>query len=158
LLAHAADEDLILARERTRSLLTQLQDALAPLAWLYGKGGAAFRVMDRLLSSMAPDDYVGLVALMVVLAPAIGHDALRSLDSGSEPPLAQDLRLILTIRDRVPGAADVFTPMAVRACLRDQEAARRYRPSIEAFIAANREEIDAVLTTVEQHNILTAKK
>lgn len=55
---------------------------MAPLAWLYGKGGAAFRVMDRLLDSLAPADYVGIVALMVLLAPAIPADALAALDAG----------------------------------------------------------------------------
>lgn len=59
-----------------------LRGALAPLAWLYGKGGAAFRVMDRLLDSLAPADYVGIVALMVLLAPAIPADALAALDAG----------------------------------------------------------------------------
>ena len=42
MLAHATDEDLVLARDRTRSLLATLCDVLGPLAWLYGKGGAAF--------------------------------------------------------------------------------------------------------------------
>lgn len=148
--AQATDEDLMLARERTRALLGILRNCLAPLAWLYGKGGAAFRVMDRLLNSLAPADYVGIVALMVVLAPAIPLAALAELDSGSEPPLAEDLRLVLTIRDQVPGAADVFTPMAVRALLRNKEAAGRYRPAIEAFVSTRRQEIDAVLTAREQ--------
>jgi hypothetical protein len=43
------------------------------------------------------------------------------------------LQLVLAIRDQVPDAADVFTPMAVRALLRNKEAARRYRPAIEAL-------------------------
>jgi hypothetical protein len=150
LLAQATDEDLILARERTRSLLSMLRGALAPLVWLYGKGGAAFRVMDRLLDSLAPADYVGIVALMVLLAPAIPPAALAALDAGSEPPLAEDLRLVLAIRDQVPGAADVFTPIAVRACLRDKEAAGRHRPAIEAFVVTHRQEIDAVLTDLKQ--------
>ena len=149
-LAHATDEDLALARERTRSLLATLRDLLGPLAWLYGKGGAAFRVMDRLLDSLAPADYVGIVALMVLLAPAIPPGALAALDAGSEPPLAEDLRLVLAIRDQVPGAADVFTPMAVRGLLRNKEAAGRHRPAIEAFVAAHRQEIDAVLSAPEQ--------
>jgi hypothetical protein len=149
-LAHATDEDLILARERARFLLAMLHDLLAPLAWLYGKGGAAFRVMDRLLESLAPADYVGIVALMVLLGPAIPSAAKAALDAGSEPPLAEDLRLVLAIRDQVPGAADVFTPMAVRALLRNKEAAGRYRPAIEAFLAAHRQEVDAVLTAREQ--------
>jgi hypothetical protein len=149
LVAQATDEDLILARERTRALLGILQNCLAPLGWLYGKGGAAFRVMDRLLNSLAPADYVGIVALTLALTPAIPLTALGELDSGSEPPLAEDLRLVLAIRDQVPGAAEVFTPMAVRALLRNKEAAGRYRPDIEAFVSAHRQEIDAVLTARE---------
>jgi hypothetical protein len=149
LVAQATDEDLMLARERTCALLAILQKCLAPLGWLYGKGGAAFRVMDRLLNSLAPADYVGIVALTLVLTPAIPLTALAELDSGSEPPLAKDLQLVLAIRDQVPGAADVFTPMAVRALLRNKEAAGRYRPAIEAFVSAHRQEIDAVLTARE---------
>jgi hypothetical protein len=148
-LAHATDEDLVLARERARSLLAMLRDVLAPLAWLYGKSGAAFRVMDRLLGSLAPADYVGVVVLMVLLAPAIPPAALAALDAGSEPQLAEDLRLVLAIRDQVPGAADVFTPMAVRGLLRNKEAAGRHRPAIEAFVTAHPQEIDAVLSTRE---------
>lgn len=150
LLAHATDEDLVLARNRTRTLLATLRDVLGPLAWLYGKGGAAFRVMDRLLDSLAPADYAGIVALMVLLAPAIPPEALAALDGGSEPPLAEELRLVLAIRDQVPGAADVFTPMAVRGLLRNKEAAGRHRPAIEAFITAHRQEIDAVVSAQEQ--------
>jgi hypothetical protein len=148
-LTRATDEDLLLARERTRFLLAMLRDLLAPLAWLYGKGGSAFRVMDRLLASLAPADYVGIVALMVLIGPAIPAAAQEALDAGSEPPLAEDLRMVLAIRDQVPGAAEVFTPMAVRALLRDKEAAGRHRPAIEAFVAAHRQEIDVVLKTQE---------
>jgi len=150
MLAHTTDADLILARERARFLLATLGDLLAPLAWLYGKGGAAFRVMDRLLASLTPADYAGIVALMVLLGPAIPPAAKAALDAGSEPPLAEDLRLVLAIRDKVPGAADVFTPMAVRALLRGKEAAGRYRPAIEEFVAAHRQEIDAALNAREQ--------
>jgi hypothetical protein len=39
--------------------------------------------------------------------------------------------------------------MAVRACLRDKEAARRYRPQIEQFIASHREEIESVLAATQ---------
>lgn len=148
LLAGATHEDLITARERTRSLLTQMQNILAPLSWLYGKGGEAFRIMDRLLRNLTPHDYVGLVALTALLAPALPPDTLIALDANTEPPLAEELRLILAIRDQVPDAAAVFTPMAVRACLRDKEAARRYKPGIEQFVATHREEVNVVLAAV----------
>ena len=151
LLARATDGDLITARERTRSLLAQMQNALAPLkGWLYGKGGAAFRIMDRLLNSLAPHDYVGLVAHNSGARPG---PAPRHAGSPRRPLRAaprRDLRLILTIRDQVQGAAAVLTPMAIRACLRDKEAARRYKPGIEQFVTAHRHEIDAVLAAAQQ--------
>jgi hypothetical protein len=57
---------------------------------------------------------------------------------------------VLAIRDQVPGASDVFTPMAVRGLLRNKEAAGRHRPAIETFITTHRQEIDAVLSAQEQ--------
>jgi hypothetical protein len=47
----------------------------------------------------------------------------------------------------VPGTAEVFTPMAIRALLRDKEAAGRYRPGIEQFVARHRDQIDAALAS-----------
>lgn len=71
------------------------------------------------------------------------------LDAGTQPPLAHELRQILAIRDQVPGAASILKPIAIRALLRDKEAARRYQPAIEEFFASHREEIDAVLAGME---------
>jgi hypothetical protein len=47
--------------------------------------------------------------------------------------------------------------MAVRACLRDKEAARRYRPQIEQFIASHREEIESVLAATQPRGSLAGR-
>jgi hypothetical protein len=149
LIAQASDDDLIRARDRTRSMTTLLRNAAAPMAWLYGKSGSVFKMVDQMMESMTPQDYMGMVAMMVAYTPVMRPEVLAVLDTGTQPPLAQELRQILAIREQVPGAAQILTPMAIRACLRDKEAARRYRPQIDHFAAEHREEIDSVLAAMQ---------
>ncbi len=149
LVVKASDDDLIRARDRSRSMLALMQSAAAPMAWLYGKSGSAFRFLDCMIDNLAPSDYAGIVAAMLTFAPLMRPETLAAIDSGTEPPLAHELRQILAIRDQVPGAADVLTPPAIRALLRDKEAARRYRPGITKFFEDHSEEIQAVLTRVQ---------
>ncbi len=145
LISRASEVDLIRARDRTKTILALLE-AVAPLEWLYGKAGAIFKLMNRMTTTLTPSDHAGLIAADLAFSPYVRPDLLDAVDAGIEPPpLADDLRKILTIRDRVPGAADVFTPMAVRALLRDKEAAERYRPSIEQFIDEHRDQIKEAL-------------
>lgn len=151
LVAQASDDDLIQARERARSLLALMQVAAAPLAWLYGKSGSLFRLMDRLMTGLTPSDFAGLVAAALAFGPDVRPDLLAAIDAGIEPPpLARELQKILIIRERVPGAAEVLTPMAIRALLRDKEAAGRYRPQIEHFIAEKRDEIEAAFAAASK--------
>jgi hypothetical protein len=149
LIAQATDDDLVRARDRTRSMTALLENAAAPMAWLYGKSGSVFKMMDRLMDSLTPQDYLGMVAVMLAFTPFMRPEVLAVLDAGTQPPLAQELRQILAIRDQVPGAAQVLTPMAIRALLRDKEAARRYRPPIDQFITDHREEINSVLAAMQ---------
>jgi hypothetical protein len=152
LITQATDDDLNQARERARSLLALMQVAAGPLAWLYGKsGGSLFRLMDRLMTGLTPSDFAGIVAAALAFGPDVRPDLLAAVDAGIEPPpLARELQKILIIRERVPGAADVFTPIAIRALLRDKEAAGRYRPQIEQFLAERRDEIEAALATASK--------
>jgi hypothetical protein len=85
----------------------------------YQRCGSVFKIVD----SMTPQDYLGMVAMTLAFTPFMRPEVFAVLDAGTQPPLAQELRQILAIRDQVPGAARVLTPMAVRACLRDREAA-----------------------------------
>jgi hypothetical protein len=149
LIAQASDDDLILARDRSRSLLALLRNAAAPMAWLYGRSGSVFKMMDRLVDSLKPSDYSGIVAVMLTFAPMVRPEVLAAIDAGTDPPLAHELRQILVIREQVEGAAKVLTPMAIRALLRDKEAAQRYRPWIDQFVADKREEIEAALAAAQ---------
>jgi hypothetical protein len=149
LVAEASDDELIRARDRSRSMLALMQSAAAPMAWLYGKSGSAFRFLDRMIDNLAPSDNAGIVAAMLAFAPLMRPETLAAIDSGTEPPLAHELRQILAIRDQVPGAADVLTPPAIRALLRDKEAASRYRPRITKFFEDHSEEIQSVLARVQ---------
>jgi hypothetical protein len=149
LIGEASDYDLIRARDRSRSMLALMRSAAAPMAWLYGRSGSAFRILDRLIDGLAPSDYAGIVAAVLAFTPLIRPETLAAIDTGTEPPLAHELRQILAIRDQVPGAADVLTPMAIRALLRDKEAARRYRPQITKFAKDHSEEVESVLASVQ---------
>jgi hypothetical protein len=149
LIADASDGDLVAARDRTRAMVALLRNAAAPMAWLYGKSGSVFRMVDRLMDTMTPSDHLGMVAAMLAFTPFMRSEVLAVLDAGTQPPLAQQLRQILAIRDQVPGATGVLTPMAIRALLRDKEAAGRYRPRIEEFLTEHREKIDAVLAAMQ---------
>jgi hypothetical protein len=142
-IARASEDELIQARERVRSLLALMQAVAAPLSWLYGKNGSLFQLMNRLTASLTPPDLAGLVAVALAFGPEVRPDLMTAIDAGIEPPaLAHELQKILIIREHVPGATEVFTPMAIRALLRNKEAASRYRPKIEQFIAENRDEIE----------------
>jgi hypothetical protein len=147
LIAQASETDLARARDRAK-LIMSLMEVAAPLAWLYGKAGMFFKLMERMTAALTPSDCAGLVVVALALSPYVRPDLLKAMDAGIEPPpIADELRKILIIRERVPGAAEVFTPMAVRALLRDKEAAGRYRPGIEQFIADHRDQIDAALVS-----------
>jgi hypothetical protein len=144
-IAEASETDLIQARDRAK-LIVSLLEVAAPFAWLYGKAGAIFKLMERMSAAVTPSDYAGLVTAALVFSPYVRPDLLEAMDAGIKPPpLAEELRKILIIRERVPGAAKILTPQAVRALLRDKEAAKRYRPEIEQFIADHREEINKAL-------------
>lgn len=145
LITRASETDLLRARDRAKTLLA-LMEVAAPLAWLYGKAGAVFKLMDRMTAALTPSDHAGLVAAALAFSPYVRPELLQAIDADIEPPpLAGELRKILIIRERVPGAAKVFTPMAIRALLRDNEAAGRYRPDINQFVADHREQINAAL-------------
>jgi hypothetical protein len=145
LITQVSETDLVLARDRAK-LIVSLMEVAAPFAWLYGKAGAIFKLMERMTTALTPSDYAGLVVAALAFSPYVRPDLLKAMDAGIEPPpLAEELRQILIIRERVPGAAEVFTPMAVRALLRDKEAADRCRPGIEQFVADHREQINAAL-------------
>lgn len=147
LLERATDEDLNAARDRARLILTVVQDALAPLAWLYGRRGSVFRAMQDALSGLSQSDYAGLVAAMLIFGPVVQPDPLAFEDAGTAPAVADDLRQVLAICDAVPGASEVFTPKVVRALLFGRESAKYYMPRLEAFVASHREAIDAVLAS-----------
>jgi len=147
----ASDSDLVRARDRIRTMLEIMRSAAEPLAWLYGKGGSFFRLMSRLLDSLEPSSYPDLVGAMLILMTCMPTELLGVLDSAvPEPPLARELNLIMAIRDQVPGAKDVLTPMAIRAVLRDKEAASRHRPKIEQFVSDHSDEISEVVASVQQ--------
>ena len=145
LITQVSETDLVQARDRAK-LIVSLMEVAAPFAWLYGKAVAIFKLMERMTAALTPADYAGLVVAALAFSPYVRPDLLKAMDASIEPPpLAEELRKILIIRERVPGAAEVFTPMAVRALLRDKEAADRYRPGIEQFVADHREQINAAL-------------
>lgn len=145
LITQVSETDLVLARDRAK-LIVSLMEVAAPFAWLYGRAGAIFKLMERMAAALTTSDYAGLVVAALAFSPYVRPDLLKAMDAGIEPPpLAEELRKILIIRERVPGAAEVFTPMTVRALLRDKEAADRYRPGIEQFVADHREQINAAL-------------
>jgi hypothetical protein len=149
LIADAADDELNQARDRSRSLLLLMRNVAAPMAWLYGKSGSVFRTLGRLVDDLDPTDYAGIVTSVLIFSSNVRPETMAAIDAGTEPPLAYELRQILAIRDQVPGAAEVFTPMAIRAVLRDKEAALRYRPAINRFVAEHEQEIEAALASVQ---------
>jgi hypothetical protein len=148
ILMSATEDDLLLARERARFLLSVMQELLGPLAWIFGKGGKGFRLLDRAQASLDPADHVAVVALMVLLAPAVPRDTMEAIDAGRVPEVARELRLVMAVRDQVPGAADVLTPMAIRALWRDNEAARHHLGDVQEFAENNRQQIDAIVASL----------
>jgi hypothetical protein len=140
------DTELTLARERTRSMLAVVRDIAGPMAWLNGKAGSLFRLIDQWSARIEPSDLPTLLIGTLLLMPLLPQAVMSLLDGLKAPPvLPAELRTILAIRDSVPGADEVFTPMAIRALLRGKEAAERHRSRIQEFVEIHKDEIDEVI-------------
>ena len=146
-----SDTELTLARERTRSMLAVVRDIAGPMAWLNGKAGSLFRLMDQWSARIEPSDLPTLLVGTLLLMPLLPQAVVSLLDGLMAPPvLPAELRTILAIRDSVPGADEIFTPMAMRALLRGKEAAGRHRSSIQAFVKTHQDEINEVIRATSE--------
>lgn len=117
------------------------------MAWLYG-AGSFFDVYDRATVKLLNEDLGPKILVAYLLArPRFPEGVRKILESPGprDPPLIRDLKLVQALRDRVPGADTVLTPHAVRALMRNKEAARRRRRELEFLCARYPEEVAAAL-------------
>lgn len=150
--AHAAleatDWDALCAlRDKVQAFLTTLTAWSKLMAWLYG-AGSFFDVAHRMASKALRDDLAPeILVVYLIVRPRLPEDLCEALGNPDtcDPPLIRDLKLVQALRDRVPGAEDVLAPHAVRALLRNKEAARGRLRKFEALRARYPEEVAAVL-------------
>jgi hypothetical protein len=138
-------EELAAVRDEFKTMLDSLRLWVEPLAWMWGRHGAFLQLladMPRFISASDLPDFL-LAALMVrrVLPPPV----LALIANPSPPQILWEIAALKAVRYHVPGAETVVTPPAVRALLRNKEAAQRYLPKINEFMSEHEGEVRAVL-------------
>lgn len=131
------------ARDMAKGLLRVLQTWAGPLAWLLGQKGAALKVVSEMSSRIETQDLPHLLVAQALLAPALPaefHEALKA--SPLKPPLIKELEIVQVVNELVPGAADVWTPAALRALQNGGEAAKRHQKRIDRFVAQNQDMVE----------------
>jgi hypothetical protein len=136
--------DLCAARDEAKSVLDAITRWVEPMAWLWGQRGTAFQFVADIPKSVKPAD-LPVLLFTFLLVQQIVPPEIRGLLTAAPPPGLREIAAFKAVHDRVPGADNVITPGAVRALLRDNEAARRHRPKIETFVQEHEAEIRSAL-------------
>jgi hypothetical protein len=145
----ATDAELIAARDKAKYVLGLFRDWAGLLGWLFGRRGDAFRLFADVEQHLGPDELPGVIVAILMLERSLPPGSLQFLsDQPANPILLRQLQAVTALREQVPGAAEVFTPAAVRAVLRNKEAARRHSRNIEQFMDANRDEVGRVIESL----------
>lgn len=144
LIQQSSAEQLCEARDEFKVLLSSLTQWAEPMAWLFGKRGAVFRLLADMRSAVSPDDYPDIVCASLLIRRFVPAE-LRALVTAAPPPMLGDIAAFKAVHDLVPGAERVVTPMAVRALLRGKEASGRYLPAVQTFFQEHEAEVRAVI-------------
>jgi hypothetical protein len=136
-------EDLVEARDVLKALLRMLQTWAGPLAWLMGEQGAAFKLVSEMSSRLETQDLPGLLLAQLLLRPMLPAELVDALQAPiPTPPIVEELAIIQVVIQLVPGAADVWSPAALRALQRGGEAAKRRRARIDHFVTEHRDLVE----------------
>lgn len=137
-------EDLGTARDQTKFILDAITRWVQPMAWLWGKKGTIFQLVADIQKSVQPEDLPVLLLTFLIVRQMVPPE-IWVLVTAPPPEGLREIAALKAVHDRVPGAEKVITPMAVRALLRHNEAARRHRHKIDTFVQEHVAEVRSVI-------------
>ena len=138
-------DDFRKTRDQIKGMLAFLQQWAEPMAWLWGSKGTLFRLLAEAPSFISTSDLPDLILTMAILQRVLPTELAAVGATPTPPQRLLEIGALKAVHDQVPGADTVVTPAAIRALLRDKEAAGRYRPKIEAFLEEHRTEIAEIV-------------
>jgi len=138
-------DEICVVRDDTKAMFQRLSSWAEPMAWLWGRKGAVFRLLADMPKFISPAELPDLVLAALLVRRVIPAEVLTIVLNSPTPQLLREVAAMKTVYEEVPGADSVFTPQAIRALLRNKEAARRYLPSMRAFVAQHEVEINKVM-------------
>ena len=142
-------EDLCMTRDEAKFVLDAIGRWVQPMAWLWGRKGTVFQLVADIQKSVGPKDLPVLLLTFLVIRRIVPPE-IRALVTAPPPEGLREIAALKAVHDRVPGADKVITPMAVRALLSDNEAAKRHRPKIDAFVQEHEAEVRSVVFSESQ--------
>ena len=141
----ATFDELCAARDEMKLILDSLRQWAEPMAWLWGRKGAFFQLLAELPKFISPADLPDLLFVGLMIRAVLPADIRAVVLTPKPPQYLREIAAFKAIHDQVPGADTVLTPRAVRALLRDKEAAGRYRPKISDFMQQHEAEVRSVV-------------
>lgn len=138
-------DDLCDARDEMKFIFNSLGSWADAMAWLWGRRGAFFRLLAEMPKFISPADLPDLLFASLMVRRVIPSEIRQMLLASGPPQYLREIAAFKAIHDQVPGAEGVFTPAAVRALLRNKEAAGRYLPKIRDFVQQNESEVRSVI-------------
>jgi DNA-binding transcriptional MerR regulator len=149
-LADLSCEDLILARNETRSLLEFAVTFGEFMTWLFRPDGLGYGFMRKVLLKVI--DKPDLQVFFVILVHALlvdehyggNIDVLHGMyeESGK---LTMGHQCVMTLGNEVPGLAQIITPAAMGAAIKSASSSELLSRKIERFRADHADEIDEVI-------------
>jgi hypothetical protein len=140
LVSEATYEELCASRDEAKLILASITRWVEPLAWLWGRKGTVLQLFANFSKTLAPRDLPDILLASLLLRRAIPPQ-IWAVVLTPPPPALREIATFKAIRDQVPGADTVITPMAVRAVMRGKEAAKRYQPAMSEFFREHEAEV-----------------
>lgn len=137
-------DELCAARDEAKEVLDAVVRWIEPMAWLWGRKGGAFQLLTDIPKSIKPKDLPLLVFTFLIVRQIVPDD-IRALIRTPPPPGLLQIAAFKAVHDHVPGADAVINPRSIQALYRDNQAAKRHRPKIDAFVD---EHLDEIATTL----------
>ena len=144
LVKNSSIDDLCATRDEAKLVFDSIGRWAEPMAWLWGQKGTVFQLLAEIPKAIGPADLPDVLFAFLLLRRVVPPE-IRALVLTPPPPLLREIAALKTIRDRVPGADSVITPMAIRALLRGNEAAKRHGPKITSFMQEHEPEVRSVI-------------
>jgi hypothetical protein len=138
-------ENLALVRDEIKTMLESISLWAEPLAWLWGRRGALLRLLADIPRCISPGDLPNLLLAAMIMRRVMPAEVLAAISDPTPPQLLREIAALKVVHDQVPGADTVVTPPAIRALLRNREAAQHHLPKINKFMSEHGDEVRVIL-------------